>query len=684
MKVDVLTGRNDDARTGANLQEMVLNPQLLQRGRFGKLFSYDVDGFIYAQPLVATEVKTQYGSRNILIVATTKNKLYAFDADHTTPDLIWRKDLTASGSLVETKTLSHLAPSVGILSTPVIDKTTNTIYAVSRSYQNPKHHQILSKLALDSGALKSSVEINGTIQVNGTSFDPEVQINRPGLALANGLVVIMWGTFLDGEKQGDERGWVTAFDKETLALKGVFCTTCYATTGAGGMLWQAGRPPAIEAGRYVYFFSGNGWLNRLDKGRKDNKEDSYIHSCDPSRAPAKPVGQFSESLIKLDTLEVGRWKDNQGFATWTPYDWCELDQNDTDFGGSGPMLIAGANQTGGAIAVGGGKAGVLYAIDTSKITRAELVEWMAVSPVITHLNRIEAINECVDFEEGGPPWAAVAPFTKLASPTKPPPLLGTTIDVPAKFTHPWAVTVGALGGGEHGSTASGIVRPLCAPLDPTPVNYGTKHDHVLHHIMGGTVFIPTSNDGKSGRLFVAPEGLPVLGFGVQNSRITSGPMISQIDTKRFPFIVSFITSRHPGGILALSASGNSLDTGIVWVSHFHDPEKGPDATFEIHEGVLEAFDAANLNLLWSSEGKPDDRLGYFQKFTPPTVANGKVYLAASPSPGSIRGCNKEPAKDQDPDPCLVYDQAGSDGHIVVYGEIPRFRPWQVTTSGHRK
>jgi hypothetical protein len=166
--------------------------------------------------------------------------------------------------------------------------------------------------------------------------------------------------------------------------------------------------------------------------------------------------------------------------------------------------------------------------------------------------------------------------------------------------------------------------------------------------------------------------MPVMAFDIQSGRIKSGPMITQIDIGRFPF-ASFITSAHPGAMLAVSANGPNVETGVVWASHYRDLGKGVTATTEIHEGVLESFDATNLNLLWSSDGKPADRVGYFQKFTPPTIANGKVYLAVSPSPA--RNCIPSKA---DPDPCLTYDRAGSDGRIVVYGELPRRWLWEAT------
>ena len=52
-----------------------------------------------------------------------------------------------------------------------------------------------------------------------------------------------------------------------------------------------------------------------------------------------------------------------------------------------------------------------------------------------------------------------------------------------------------------------------------------------------------------------------------------------------------------------------------------------DAWVEIVRGTLRAFDADTLQLLWSTDAnEPADNFD-FAKYVPPTVANGKVYLA---------------------------------------------------------
>jgi MYXO-CTERM domain-containing protein len=80
----------------------------------------------------------------------------------------------------------------------------------------------------------------------------------------------------------------------------------------------------------------------------------------------------------------------------------------------------------------------------------------------------------------------------------------------------------------------------------------------------------------------------------------------------------------PGGMLSISANGNTPGTGIVWATH---PANG-DAENQTQSGILRAFDADDVTTeLWNSGMRAGDDFGNFAKFVPPTVANGHVYLA---------------------------------------------------------
>src|SRR6476659_7883611 len=77
--VAVLTYHNDNARLGLNSAETVLSPANVSSNSFGLLSSRDVDDFVYAQPLVMTNVTVPgRGTHNLVIVATVNDSVYAF------------------------------------------------------------------------------------------------------------------------------------------------------------------------------------------------------------------------------------------------------------------------------------------------------------------------------------------------------------------------------------------------------------------------------------------------------------------------------------------------------------------------------------------------------------------------------------------------------------------------------
>src|SRR6476660_5138523 len=125
----VLTANYNVQRTNSAANEAILNPRNVNVREFGKLFSLPVDGTVYAQPLYVSSVLLGDQTRNLVIVATMHNSVYAFDADSAGPP-VWQ---TNFGPAVpsEDYAFHDIVPEVGILSTPVIDLSSKTIFVVA-------------------------------------------------------------------------------------------------------------------------------------------------------------------------------------------------------------------------------------------------------------------------------------------------------------------------------------------------------------------------------------------------------------------------------------------------------------------------------------------------------------------------------------------------------------------------
>jgi hypothetical protein len=211
------------------------------------------------------------------------------------------------------------------------------------------------------------------------NFDPKIAHNRAGLTMTGASVVVARAG-LDAD-----HGWVMSFDADTLQRTGIFCATCAraaptsrpldcADPGVkpwliGGGIWQSGRPPVVDAQGHVYAFTGNGWTHGCS-----GKTQWYANACEIGQP--KPAGYYGESLVRLDprnglAASSGRGRRAIG-ARWS---WAMPTS-----AAPGPALFdfAPAGSATRTFAVGGGKEGRLYAIDTSAVAQPDGVEGLYV------------------------------------------------------------------------------------------------------------------------------------------------------------------------------------------------------------------------------------------------------------------------------------------------------------------
>src|ERR1700738_1566867 len=130
---DQLTFHADNLRSGWYQHETKLTPANVgNRQAFGALAPLRVGGKVYAQPLFVTGETVKDGTtHDLVIVATAKDEIFAFDA--ATNALVWHTDFKTGGQrqqLAQWISCGDVNPDIGIVGTPVADRTTDQLYVV--------------------------------------------------------------------------------------------------------------------------------------------------------------------------------------------------------------------------------------------------------------------------------------------------------------------------------------------------------------------------------------------------------------------------------------------------------------------------------------------------------------------------------------------------------------------------
>jgi hypothetical protein len=357
-----MTFHNDNSLSGADLSETQLTPANVNTAQFGKLYSYAVDGYVYAQPLYMAHLAIPgRGTHDVVFAATEHNTVYAFDADNpgSGGGLLWQRNL--GPSIPQPDVIStDIVPEIGITGTPVIDPATNTLYVVARTKEiigGVAHYiQRLHALDITTGNERPNAPVvigdttgsnnNVTnIAVPGTglgsiggrlAFNAFWENQRAALTLANGIVYIAWASHGDN---GPYHGWVVGYRTSDLQLARVFNTS--PNDYAAG-IWQSGSGLAVDSAGNLYLATGNGTFNANQSGHTE----------------------YGDSVLRLSAggpLTVTDY--------FTPYEQAILDRNDADLGSGGTMLLPDA--VGSAahrhLLVETGKEGKIYLIDRDNL-----------------------------------------------------------------------------------------------------------------------------------------------------------------------------------------------------------------------------------------------------------------------------------------------------------------------------
>lgn len=353
----MVTYHSNGARTGQTTDQTILIPSNVNSTKFGKLFSYSVDGMVVAQPLYVPNVTLPgIGTRNVVYIVTQHDSVYAFDADNGgTGAPLWQVNFLNAAAGISTVPIAEQLCSgtafseIGIMGTPAIDTTTGTLYlsaktrlapgSPSNSGTAPVYQHTLHALDITTGADKLTPVVVDASVVNAvgntvyfhTNNLPQCQ--RPGLLLSNGTLFIAYGS---NGCDLHSYGWVMAYSASTLQQLAVFNTapTPSPNLATGASLWMSGGGIAEDVDGSLYISTANG--------------------------PFDAISNWGDSVLRLD------FSNNNSISvadSFTPFDQDNMAKKDLDLGSGGVTLLPDQPGLFPHLAVTSGKTGTIYLIN---------------------------------------------------------------------------------------------------------------------------------------------------------------------------------------------------------------------------------------------------------------------------------------------------------------------------------
>ena len=572
----VLTRSYDNGRTGANTSETSLAPSKVLAQGLTKIFTLRLvgdDPRIEAQPLYVPGITMSDNKKHdVLYAFSMSNNVWAFDANSGAP--VWPHPVSLGPAFLPKKDdpvdSKNINKSFGILSTPVIDLDSGTIYIVNWLSDQQTHQSRafrLNAIRLSDGqpqAGKAALPIQASItnQAGQELSLNQVQKQRAALLLvplkgkappaAHKILYVAFTGAESPPQHGDptkaNHGWVVAFDVDDWKQTAAWIST---PSSFGGGIWQASQGLAADEHGDVYFMTANG---------------GYIEQ--PGKKDFNGLTDFAESFIKL-SYSVGQHGPVLTLVDWfAPFrdverkDWQDsevtpfkgYDYTDQDLGSGGPILPPGTG-----LVLGAGKDGVLYVLDKNKMGK-----------VVGDMSKLKVPPSFFTFDPDGsiPAYAHASPDGNL---------------------------------------------------DFKPMQ-GVK----THHLHGSPVYWSSSQHGPM--LFAWGENGALRAFSLDASGKTK--LLAhgkELASAKLADPNNPSLGGMPGAMLALSANGGA--DGVLWATAPVDEDANKDA----YPGVVRAYDASNfagtnsdgtpqLRKLWESAGFT------YSKFCTPIVADGKLFV----------------------------------------------------------
>ena len=573
--VEVTMNANDLGGSGTNTAETFLNVDNVNAKQFGKLFTLAVDGDQYAQPLYMGGLKMSDGkTHNVVFVATEHDSVYAFDADDKATPL-WQTSVGTStpipppwfGAIMSPQTAcaTHVfnLRESGITSTPVIDPTSKTLYVVALNADE-----------------SNSISAPTCVHLNPNDPDDcqTYTCNQPSISYRLHALDLVSGQERDGS------------------------------------------PVTISAE-----VNGTGWTNADGKISFD----------------ARPSLQRPSLLLDYGTIYVAMasYADQAEYHGWIfGYDSTTLTQkavfNDSPNGKQGGIWMSGRHMLSDHqgyvyVVTGNGTfdanmGGADYGDSVLKLDAKTLkvVDWF--SPFFSDYEGENFLEE-VDTDLGSAGATFIPNTTLLLASGKTG--NGYVIDT-ANMGHWHAMSDSIV---QTVRLAWPYNKTSCSP--PISLIYGTPviwagPDGTHVYVWGSADYLRDYVLDKNGRFGTHGVCFCNAGWTLNDGTTTytidaADPPCGVVSTQSPDYLAPFPST--PGGVVSVSSNGKEVGTGIVWATR-----PGPaGSVWNSVAGELEAFDATYLtHPLWTSnDNAARDSVGNWGKYTPPTIANGKVYLA---------------------------------------------------------